>query len=382
MTTERGVRILELDGLRGIAIMLVMIYHMTVMKPSGPFDELFVGLLNLGWSGVDLFFVLSGFLITGILLNTKHQPHYFRNFWLRRALRIFPLYYAVVFFSLVVLPEIAHPKMANFSRIEGNEIWYWLYLSNFSIAHAHAFRHGILDVSWSLAIEEQFYLIWPFVVLRFENATLQRICLAMLAGTLLLRLLLVCLNVHEITIMVLTPTRLDGLATGALIALLWQKQKDLKQVLPTVRIVLPMSVLVIVLLYATGALYEGLGQATAYMFFSLLYGCVLILALTGHSNSRFSRVLNWRILRIFGKYSYAMYLFHLPLRALVRDTFYGPADFAMVFGSPWMGQVLFYSISMLLTLLMAMISWVVLEQPLLRLKRFFPYGRRVAAVTS
>ena len=113
----------------------------------------------------------SGLLITGILVDSKGGAGYFWNFYAHRTLRIFPLYYAVVFLSLVVIPNlppglVPSGKLANFGRIDGDELWYWLYLSNFSIARAGEWRHGILGISWSLAIEEQFYLEWPLVVLR------------------------------------------------------------------------------------------------------------------------------------------------------------------------------------------------------------------------
>src|SRR5437870_557283 len=165
-------RVRALDGLRGIAILMVMLYHQTVMVGSTGIDR-FVGFWTLsGWIGVDLFFVLSGFLITGILSDSKGATGYFRNFYARRVLRIFPLYYGVVAFSLLILPYIPHWKLENLARIKGDELWYWTYLSNFSIAAHAAFRHGILDVSWSLSIEEQFYLMWPLLVLLLSRRSL------------------------------------------------------------------------------------------------------------------------------------------------------------------------------------------------------------------
>ena len=142
-----------------------MISHMTLFEPTGDLQSWAFAVANAGWIGVDLFFVLSGYLISGILLDAKCEPGYIGKFWARRALRILPLYYAVVAFSLIILPNIAHPYAALFGRISGDEWSYWLLLSNFSIAQVGMFRHGILDVSWSLAIEEQFYIVWPLIVL-------------------------------------------------------------------------------------------------------------------------------------------------------------------------------------------------------------------------
>ena len=99
-----------LDGVRGLAILLVMIYHMTLLEPSSNVGSLVLAVANAGWIGVDLFFVLSGYLISGILLDMKREGGSIGRFWMRRALRILPLYYAVVAFSLIVLPSIDHPK--------------------------------------------------------------------------------------------------------------------------------------------------------------------------------------------------------------------------------------------------------------------------------
>src|SRR5437899_6898895 len=110
-------RLPGLDGLRGIAILLVMLFHFTVMKPAAAIDIPLSTLGHYGWTGVDLFFVLSGFLITGILLNAKGQEHYFRNFYIRRALRILPLFYAFVAGLLVLYPLIGGAKVAAEAQV-------------------------------------------------------------------------------------------------------------------------------------------------------------------------------------------------------------------------------------------------------------------------
>src|SRR4051812_39004746 len=95
-----------LDGLRGIAILLVLFHHFTIYRPDRGLDKWLANIPAAGWIGVDVFFVLSGFLITGILLDARDRRHYFRNFYARRALRIFPLYYLVVFVGLILLPKL------------------------------------------------------------------------------------------------------------------------------------------------------------------------------------------------------------------------------------------------------------------------------------
>lgn len=168
-----------LDGIRGMAILMVMWHHNTVLGHANPIDSWYHAISGLGAFGVDLFFVLSGFLITGILYDSKVRGpqtfgSYFGNFYARRTLRIFPLYYAVVIFSLLILPHVGdalkhvtspasadliQTKLDRFAQVKDYDLYFWLYLSNFPIAITAKWLHGILGVSWSLAIEEQFYLI-------------------------------------------------------------------------------------------------------------------------------------------------------------------------------------------------------------------------------
>ncbi|HEX6407837.1 MAG TPA: acyltransferase, partial [Gemmatimonadales bacterium] len=126
-----------LDGLRGVAILLVMGYHILETFPGGPeVPDLVTRLASVGWIGVDLFFVLSGFLITGILYDTKGSPGFFRNFYIRRVLRIFPLYYGFLALFCLILPALG-PNDAAIVELHRACPWYWSYLANFYMA-----QHG------------------------------------------------------------------------------------------------------------------------------------------------------------------------------------------------------------------------------------------------
>ena len=142
-----------LDGLRGIAIILVIISHATLYRPEEGLDSWIAAVPLFGWIGVDLFFILSGYLITGILLDSRNSQNYYSSFFARRALRIFPLYYVVLFLALVILPQLPelHRVIVGPYPIPP-KLPYWLYLTNFSIAD-RGMVHGWLDVAWSLAIE-------------------------------------------------------------------------------------------------------------------------------------------------------------------------------------------------------------------------------------
>lgn len=371
---ELGNRIPVLDGIRGVAILLVMVHHMTIMEGRCALDRFVAGLGEAGWIGVDLFFVLSGFLITGILYDSKGSTAYFRNFYARRTLRIFPLYYGVLIFSLLILPQFSHPKAQNFGRIAGDELWYWLYLSNYAIGFRHAFRHGILDVSWSLAIEEQFYLIWPAIVLWFDRRKLMGVCVGMVVASFALRLLLLSMDVHPITIRVITPTRMDGLAMGAWIALAARGREGLSPWVPGARIVALLAGLSVCGIFAVTKLdnMSSLVQGAGYLAVACFFASVLLLVLGLPPQRAVARILRHPVLTMFGRYSYALYLFHLPVRAVIRDTVYRPEQFFTIGSSQLPGQLCFYGIATAASLVLALLSWNLYEKHFLKLKERFP----------
>ena len=360
--------------------MMVMLHHMTVMPSINALDRWIIGRAEIGSAGVDLFFVLSGFLITGILVDSRGREHYFRNFYARRTLRIFPLYYAVVAFSLVILPHIPNPKAANFGRIAGDEVWYWLYLSNFSIAAHNAFRHAILDISWSLAIEEQFYLVWPAVVYFASPKQLKRICIALIVAAPLLRTVAALMGTGWIAIYVLTPMRVDALAYGALVAILLREGRLLARRRAAGWLTMGGATIWLGVGVLTDAYREiPVAQVVVYSAIGACFAGLLVLVLTAAETSRLRRIFRNRALIMLGLYSYGLYLFHLPLRALVRDTFFGPARFPRLDGSALPGQLLFYAISIAVSLVAAYASWHLYEKWFLRLKRHFATNGTLAS---
>jgi peptidoglycan/LPS O-acetylase OafA/YrhL len=209
-----------LDGVRGLAVILVVLFahYSSVLSGSVPLERrIAVVSAHVGLTGVDLFFVLSGFLITGILLDTRDSPSYFRSFYARRILRIFPLYYAYLFINFFPLRGInlQLEKVDKFAAI--NPYWYLAYLSNLSPTE------GVSDYTlghfWSLAIEEQFYLAWPLVLFLVPRRSLAPICLAGIGAAILLRFELAIGGAGTETLHRFTPGRMDTLLLGALAAI-------------------------------------------------------------------------------------------------------------------------------------------------------------------
>ncbi|MCB9909285.1 MAG: acyltransferase [Planctomycetes bacterium] len=365
-----------LDGLRGVAIALVMFQHFFQRTPKGTafVDDVVFGLAGRSWMGVDVFFVLSGFLITGILWDSKGHAGYFRKFYARRILRIFPAYYLVLFLAYVVLPRLGSPPVDAYLRDSlPDQAWHWTYLSNLKIALRGAwYEHHIPNVFWSLAIEEQFYMVWPLVVWGLAKRSLMTLCTVLFFVALGLRVYLaIDPDVNWIQSFVLTPSRMDGLVLGAFLALLFRMPQGQA---PKVRWQIGLVGVLATALVGAMTLYTPEGWREQPLFalrftgIALASGAVLWLALTGQPGSIWVRIFSQRWLRFLGKYSYALYLWHGPADALVRHSF---QPTALVGGSRLPAQLAFVLAAFGVALLAALASWHLVEKHCLRLKRRF-----------
>jgi peptidoglycan/LPS O-acetylase OafA/YrhL len=312
-------RLPALDGLRGIAILAVFFYHyaggLPDRVPSGPLHLLGM-VFAFGWSGVDLFFVLSGFLITGILYDTQSDPRYYRNFYVRRVLRILPPFYFLALIYLVLTPLVgAH--------------WRWIHLSYlFYLGFPFALIWPtLMQVSpfvltthlWSLCAEEQFYLIWPWMIARLrDSAAVLRACA--IAGVLavLFRIAIWGSNwlsiawTHDFLV-----SRMDTLALGAAIAILIRGRLQ-QHILKWAPLTFVLAAGGVVLMCAARHTVNHSDPVIATIGFSVIalaYAAMLVLAL--RPGSWVEWFLSLKLLRIFGKYSYGMYLYDLPLTVLL-----------------------------------------------------------------
>lgn len=375
-----GSHISILDGVRGLAVALVMVHHFFAdsMPADTYLDRTVFGIAHTGWCGVDLFFVLSGFLITGILFRTKGSPNYFKSFYARRTVRIFPLYYATLFIFFVLMPRVDHPEILDYVADSApDQAWFWTYLTNIRIAMRGSFyRELIPNLTWSLAIEEQFYLVWPLVVMLCNRRALMRICVALIFGALALRLVMALNDVSYVASYVLTPTRIDCLAIGAFLALHLREGHGSGLVRLARWLLLGCGALVVFLGVREGALSQSdpLTYTLGYTAIGLFYGSLLVLCVTATPAPALGRLLDNGALRTLGKYSYALYLCHGPAGTAVRLV-YNPRQQPLTFGSSIPRTLIYAALASVASLAVALVSWHLLEKHFMKLKRFFPSGK-------
>src|SRR5260221_3218564 len=217
-------RIPALDGLRGVAILMVLLNHFVPNRNYAP-SHVMTWLSNAaqsGWAGVDLFFVLSGFLITGILIEAKVSPRYFRNFYMRRVLRIFPLYYGALVLVFLLLPPLHVFDWSSFRTVWQNQLWNWSYCTNVGMwcADGRGFSSPQINLGhfWTLAIEEHFYLAWPALVITLPLRRLKSVCIAGVVLVPVARIVAVVALDASHLFFFQTPRRADSLMLGALFA--------------------------------------------------------------------------------------------------------------------------------------------------------------------
>jgi peptidoglycan/LPS O-acetylase OafA/YrhL len=362
-------RIFELDGLRGFAILIVIVRHYVGGAEHTQLGFFFHHLLlatSIGWSGVDLFFVLSGFLIGGILLDARASSDYFRIFYLRRVFRIFPIYY------LWILP---------YALYVGGALWLFpgryfvnsrdlvqipvqvFFLRDFLMAGMPPLAFQWLSVTWSLAVEEQFYLVAPLLVRFLKGKQLLIVLTSIVALTPLLRFVLFQ-HGYAPQAYYSMPCRADCLACGILIAIAW-RQPSWRLYLVSHPHVLRRALIVFLvgLGVLTWWLLHPMGVVTitlALSWIALLWS-TLLLYLLSHPTSRLAAIARWPPLRYLGKISYCVYLVHDAFNYFVHRMLLhaGPQIYNL--------QGVFATLlALLLTISVASISWHYLEQPLLR----------------
>jgi peptidoglycan/LPS O-acetylase OafA/YrhL len=373
---ERG-HILALDGLRGVAILLVVATHFVsnLRITADGWAWPLVAFAHAGWAGVDLFFVLSGFLITGILVDARGSSSYFKAFYARRALRILPAYYGFLFVIFVLLPLLNLGAGDNYMLARQHQGWYWLHLTNVMMAIGTLPGHGPYPntLFWSLAVEEQFYFAWPAIVALCSTNTLRKVCIAGIVGCIVLRIIGGVSGVSGLALSVIPITRGDTLFVGGLLAIEYRRGGLERYAKVGMIAALPAAVVLAALIAVYGQLdYMDPGTAMIGSIAIMVLGASALVIAISPGKSRFSRALRSSVLRFFGRYSYALYIVHTAVLAGINH--YRPfASLPLIQGLALPSQTIWAFAYVALSTGIAVLSWHLVEKHFLRLKRFFPY---------
>jgi peptidoglycan/LPS O-acetylase OafA/YrhL len=402
-------RISELDGLRGFAILMVLFFH---YFESAPLPRYAAAVGQMTWTAIDLFFVLSGFLIGGILLDARNSPNYFKTFYIRRAYRILPLYVVIVAIFWILI------SLINFDR--SNAAFRWLFsdplpwysfatlTQNFLMTHRNTLGPGWLGVTWSLSVEEQFYLTLPLIIKYVNPRRLPYVLGVFIVAAPVTRILLRLFYPHgDIAAYILMPCRADALMLGVGAAMLMRNERARECLARNKRILYGL-----LLLFSCGMVWMGMKTAglrheyeavpvgaaaqsaliesrSLFMLFRLyartaisalnytwidfFYLCVLFIVLTQKS-SPLSRFFRNRLLLGAGAISYAAYFFHQPIVGLI----YGFTNGRLT-NITSLSDLGLSIIALIVTLALATASWLYFEKPLLKRGHKYRYEPRPAA---
>jgi peptidoglycan/LPS O-acetylase OafA/YrhL len=352
-------RITELDGLRGLAILMVLIFHYAAYQaPTHSVIYYLLIPIGLMWSGVDLFFVLSGFLIGGILIDHKNSKKYFSVFYRRRIHRIFPVYYLMI--AAFLAGRFLFPTSELF--VSAMPAWaYLLFAQNLVGPFLMTFGSAWMGVTWSLAIEEQFYLLLPLIVRKLSGRGLLNVVVACIFGAPLLRAVLVLRGWQFEQLHPFFPCRADALGLGVLAAItvrsdaikFWIRRHALFGYACWVALLGGMMTL---LKFRTWMFNATIGYSIIGVFYFVSTMLVLLAPLPA-----VRRVLVWRWLRWLGTVSYCVYLIHQPIRSGLLLFFQRSGS--LISGAHVFGLTL---VALALTFLISQLSWAYLERPLMQ----------------
>ena len=352
----------ELDGIRGIAALMVFCHHLFFTSVPNPerwngFVVLASRLSQAGGNGVDLFFVLSGFLITSLLVLDRGSPHYYWNFYWKRALRIFPLYLVALVLLLVFWPATWQYTLLSF-----------LFIANF----AQVFHVTSAGPFWTLAIEEQFYLIWPRFAGSFDVARLERLALALVILSPVLRLVAAAFGHHDFEF---TFFHCDGLALGAMLACQQVRTNSINSQIASARtatfrqpLLWLIAIALIALPFALSLRFDSESRvifaaiAIQVSGISLLAYCIIAAAVRNTGSSLLA-VFRSRLLTFFGLISYCLYIANGYVVTLY-DHFRGPMQTGNMQQYTIRAAAVFAA-----TLVVCILSRYLIELPAMRMRK-------------
>jgi peptidoglycan/LPS O-acetylase OafA/YrhL len=349
-----GQYVKELDGWRFIAVMAVIFMHYI---PS---------IFLVGWVVMDLFFVLSGFLITGILLDTKNEKGYYKNFIVRRVIRLFPLYYLCLFIVFYLIPD----SFFDVSYYRNHQLWYWLYSSNWLIALQGWSPTKALDHFWSLGIEEQFYVLWPLFVWLLTSKHLVRLCIFLFFASIILRNTGLQFGFVMPYPYVATIARMEPIALGAIVALLLRKHKViLEKIALPAALVAGICSLITFIIAGTVHMENIVNYSINYTFLDIFFAGMLAVTLSKNLPDWARKFLTHPLIRKIAGMTYCLYVFHVPIHSILKYKYLPLLQ--QYTGNPMSAFLIMFIIGMVITfpLCYAIHRWI--EAPLWKLKRYF-----------
>jgi peptidoglycan/LPS O-acetylase OafA/YrhL len=366
---------------------MVLLYHfVSQTTATNRFEAAVNWSLSYGLLGVDLFFVLSGFLITGILYDSRTDPGYFRSFYMRRVLRIFPLYYGVLAVVFLVVPLIPALRGSEIAGLREHQAWAWLYGINVYLSIQGGWVLSYIEHFWSLAVEEHFYFLWPLLVwlLGAKPRVLLGTALATAAVSFGARVAASLSGVSPVVTTVLTPFQLDALCLGGFFAVLLRQPGGEAAVR---RAILPIALSAGAVLVFQFGLHRfsdfGLSMMRSVRLgvFRVLFAALLLWALFAPASSFVARFFRSGPMIALGKYSYGLYVYHhfLSYYFVKHGTEFA---LARAVGSHTLAVAVQAVGGMAVSMAVAWLSYEFFEKYFLQLKRFWPSSRRTALVAA
>ncbi|HXB91655.1 MAG TPA: acyltransferase [Puia sp.] len=348
-----GTYVKEFDGWRGLGICFVVLAHY--------FPVYFIG----SWVFMEMFFVMSGFLITGILLDSKGKKDYYKGFILRRVLRVFPLYYICLIILFFLIPA----TWLEMSYYRHHQVWFWTYMENWLFAvegwpPGKALRHF-----WSLAIEEQFYIIWPLVVVLFSPKGLVRLCVFLFFFSLAFRNVGMYIGFVNPFPYVATLGRMEGIVLGALIAIFARTNKSILE-----RYAYPLTIisgiLSVIVFLAAGTMHMefSLNYIINYTLVDLFFAGIIVMTMCKNELVQFKRLLNQPVFKQLGVMSYCIYIFHHPIHQIIVENFFG--YFQVRTGNENLAKLVCVGIAFVITVPIVYFLHKKVEVPMWKLKKY------------
>jgi peptidoglycan/LPS O-acetylase OafA/YrhL len=354
-----------LDGVRGLAILLVLIFHLLFMVL--PTDNMPTFWLNAGrflMHGVTLFFVLSGFLIGSILLHNKNSKSYFKTFYIKRIGRIIPIYYLLIL-GYYIFKYILFPDYEGHELNSGIPDWAYPFFAQSFFIPRYGLGPGIMNVTWSLCVEEQFYLFAPLFIFLFDSSKLVILCISGILLSLFSRLLLP--GFENLGILALITSRADSLFMGILLAVAYRNKELLLKIKDN-----QASITVLLGILTVGIILQFLGFAMGVFqltWIAMFFAIILLIPLANNASLP-CKFFNQGFLKFFGKYSYGLYIYHMPLNYLLKhlNSQYGVSLDTLNH------MLIFNSFSILIILIFSYFSYEYFEKRIINYVNRFKYN--------